>query len=540
MAKTNQNKSAVKTKDKRNLKYGSLSVTITVIFIALVIILNIIATSLSSVQGWYTDMTASSYYSLSDAFIEEMDKIVKNEKGEATTYLNIVLLAEEDVFRSYSEMTMMLYQTFKELVNKYDNINIVAHNTTVHPEYAEKYKATGMDTLSLDDVVFELCDENGNALPNIPAKKYSARSFFMVNSGTGDYIGYNAEAKILSAVSLLAGKADRPTAYYLQGHGEPTLAEAGDWKEVLELAGFKVKEINLNERNENEENSETIATIEEFEASKVDDIIVINRPTSDLVVADYYSSEVSKIKSFLGDRHGHLIVVEDANTPKHRYLEALMYEYGLGFGTSVKDPTHSISGSNAAKIFADYSQTYNPNATTLSNSDGFFKKLFNSKTNNLPSTIFTLPKEVVFTGEIMSGTNSSTTSFPLLKSYNTAETMKGEIKNTGSVALIGVSRIIWELNADIDSYVVAIGSSDFLSAEYESSCANRSIMLELLRLMWDSTVYYDNISYKSFDDTSLTDVSTAAANAWTITCVAIIPAAIGICGLIVYVRRRHS
>jgi hypothetical protein len=67
----------------------------------------------------------------------------------------------------------------------------------------------------------------------------------MVNSGTGDYIGYNAETKILSAVSLLAGKADRPTAYYLQGHGEPTLAEATDWKEVLELGGFEVKEINL-------------------------------------------------------------------------------------------------------------------------------------------------------------------------------------------------------------------------------------------------------------------------------------------------------
>ena len=540
MAKTNQNKSAVKTKDKRNLKYGSLSVTITVIFIALVIILNIIATSLSSVQGWYTDMTASSYYSLSDAFIEEMNKIVKNEKGEATTYLNIVLLAEEDVFRGYSDMTMMLYQTFKELVNKYDNINIVAHNTTVHPEYAEKYKATGMDTLSLDDVVFELCDENGNALPNIPAKKYSARSFFMVNSGTGDYIGYNAEAKILSAVSLLAGKADRPTAYYLQGHGEPTLAEAGDWQEVLELAGFKVKEINLNERNENVENSETIATIEEFEASKVDDIVIINRPTSDLVYADYYSSEMTKLKSFLGDRQGHLIVVEDANTPKLRNVEALLYEYGLGFGNSVKDTTHSISGSNAAKIFADYSQTYNPNATTLSNSDGFFAKLFNSKTTNLPSTIFTLPKEVVFTGEIVSGTNSSTASFPLLKSYNTAQVQNGDTFKEGSATLIGVSRIIWELNADIDSYVVAIGASDFLSAEYESSCANRSIMLELLRLMWDSTVYYDNISYKSFDDTSLPNVSTAAANAWTITCVAIIPAAIGICGLIVYVRRRHS
>ena len=89
------------------------------------------------------------------------------------------------------------------------------------------------------------------------------------------------------------------------------------------------------------------------------------------------------------------------------------------------------------------------------------------------------------------------------------------------------------------SYVVALGSADFLSAEYESSCANRNIMLELLRLMWDNTVYYDNIDYKSFDDNALT-VSTAQSNTWTIMCVAVIPVAIGICGLVVYVRRRHS
>ena len=93
MAKTNKTKRIAKTTDKRNLKYGSLSVTITVIFVALVVILNIIATSLSSVHGWYTDMTASGYYSLSDAFVEEMDKLVYPETGEKV-YINIVLLAK--------------------------------------------------------------------------------------------------------------------------------------------------------------------------------------------------------------------------------------------------------------------------------------------------------------------------------------------------------------------------------------------------------------------------------------------------------------
>ena len=261
MAKTNQKKVTTKATDKRNLKYGSLSVTISVIFVALVIILNIITTSLSAVHGWYTDMTASGYYSLSDEFIGEMDKLVYPKTGEKV-YINIVLLAESDIFRSYNSMTQLLYQTFQELTSHYDNINLVAYNTTVHPEIAEKYKTTALDTLALDDVIFELCDENGTALLNVPAKKYTARSFFMINSDNGAYAGYNAETKLLSAVALLTGKAEKPTAYYLQGHSEPILEEAGDWTEILELAGFNVKAFNL--------------SLEDFGETSGDDIVIIN------------------------------------------------------------------------------------------------------------------------------------------------------------------------------------------------------------------------------------------------------------------------
>ena len=316
MAKTNQKKVGEKAVDKRNLKYGSLSVTITVIFIALVIILNVIMTSLASVRGWYTDMTASGYYSLSESFVEEMDKLVLPQNGEEI-HLNIVLLAEEDIFSTYNDMTQMLYQTFKELTAHYDNINLVAYNTTVHPEIAEKYKTTALDTLALDDIIFELCDENGNALINVPAKKYTARSFFMINSDTGAYTGYNAETKILSAVALLTGKAEKPTAYYLQGHGEPTLEEASDWTKVLELAGFNVKAINL--------------LTEDFAENSGDDIVVLNCPKFDIIHTTDIS-EVSKLRTFLGTNYGNMIVVEDASTPKLSTLEGFLSDYGLGFG----------------------------------------------------------------------------------------------------------------------------------------------------------------------------------------------------------------
>ena len=99
--------------------------------------------------------------------------------------------------------------------------------------------------------------------------------------------------------------------------------------------------------------------------------------------------------------------------------------------------------------------------------------------------------------------------------------------------------MVWELNANEVSYVVALGSADFLSSEYEGSCANRSIMYALLNLMWDSVTTFEGIDYKEFDSSALT-VSTSAASAWTIVCVVVIPILVAGFGVYVYIRRRHS
>lgn len=524
-----QNSAAKQPKDKRNLKYGSLSVTVTIIFIALVIVLNIIATSLSSVYGWYTDMTSTGFFSLSESFTEQLDELL-NPEGGSPVYLNVVLMCEEDYFSTYGTYAPYIYRTLKELVSEFDNINLVAYNTTIHPELAEKYKTTALDTPALDDIIFELCDENGNALIGTPAKKYTSASFFVSDSESGTLIGYNAEKRILSAVALLTGKVEKPTAYYLQGHGEPTLAEAPEWQEVLELAGFNVKEINL--------------SIEDFEnKNSADNIIVINCPKYDLTSAADFS-EVKKLRTFLGSNYGNMIVVEDSSVPTLPALEGLLSEWGLGYGSSVTDDAHSVSGSGAGKLFADYSQTYVLTSdTTQSMETQILSKIFGKTTTNLPNTIFSTPKEVTVADKtsVVTGMNASKSTFSLLKTYNTATTTTadGTVKQ-GSVTMLGISRIIWEMNSDEISYVVALGSSDFLSTEYEKSCANRDVMFEVLNLMWDNTVSFRNIDYKEFDDTALTDVSTAAANTWTILCVAVIPVIIAGLGVFVYVRRRHS
>lgn len=535
MAKQSEQKTACsaaaekRSSDKRNLKYGSLSVLVTVIFLVLMITVNIIATSLSSVYGWYTDMTSSGIYSLSDAFVEELGTLLAEGEG-GKTYLNIVLMAEEDAFRSIDSRTAMVYRTLKEIVAKFDNISLIAYNTTIHPELAEKYKMTALDTPALSDVVLELADENHNALDNKPAKKYAIDAFFTTDASTGTYIGYNAEAKLLSAIAQMMGKTEKPIAYYLQGHGEPSLSEASDWQEVLDLAGFEVRSLNLLE--------EDFSLPESGNCN--DSIVVINCPKYDLLSTEDFS-EVKKIRSFLGTNYGNLIVVEDSSVPKLPALEGLLSEFGLGFGGSVTDDRHSISASGQAKIIADYSKTYNPSASTQPMAGQILGKLFGNKTD-LPTTIFTTPKQVIVLddSEIVKGVNGSVTSFSLLNTYDTAKTRIAEGEtSTGSVSLLGVSRMIWELNSSEISYVAAIGSDAFLDQEYESSCANRSIMYALLNLMYSNSISFGNIDYKAFDTSSLT-VSTAQASTWTILCVVALPVVIAGLGVYVYIRRRHS
>ena len=47
----------------KKFKYGGSAAALTVIVIALVLILNVVFTSLANTNGWYTDLTGASIYS---------------------------------------------------------------------------------------------------------------------------------------------------------------------------------------------------------------------------------------------------------------------------------------------------------------------------------------------------------------------------------------------------------------------------------------------------------------------------------------------
>ncbi len=536
----------------KKFKYGGSAVALTVIVVALTLLLNVVVTSLSSTNSWYTDLTGASIYSISDKFEEELDKIVNPEGGEKK-YINIVIMMDEDKFSEYSSYTNYVYHTIKQIEKKFDNVKLVSKDIIKNPEEKERYQLNEADTIYTTDVAIELADSNHNPIVDKTPKRYSLDSFFTWMSSTSETTGqttrsiyaYNAEVAFLSAISRLVNYAERPTAFYLQGHGEPTLEQASEWTELLEQIGYKVQAINL--------------AYEDFpyEASSKhnSDVLIINSPIYDLLAPTSEDSsivsEVKKIRGFLQTNYGNLIVMENSSTPQLHALEELLSEWNLGFGSSVVDNSHSVSGSNGVRIFADYTELDANNAMAR----GLLSRIIDTDTSeSYPDAIFDSAKSVIIkndeNGDGMSDTRSLNNTdgqlvamssgdhgtYELLPSYKTAE-CGGE---KGSVALAGFSRVVWDRNDKNGTYscVFCFGSSSFVDPEIP---INNSIMnMVFSYINRNESVSYEGISMKKFDSEGLSGVSTSAATAWTVVCVIVIPVLVLALGTFVWIRRRHS
>ena len=534
----------------KKFKYGGSAVALTVIVIALVLILNVVVTSLASTNSWYTDLTGASIYSISDDFEQELDKILNPEGGEKK-YINIVIMMDEDRFSVNSAYTNYVYHTIKQIEKRFDNVRLVSKDIIKNPEEKTRYQLNEADAIYTTDVAIELADANGNPIIERAPKRYSLENFFTWMNTTNESTGqttksiyaYNAEVAFISAISRLVNFEDRPTAYYLQGHGEPTLDQASDWVDLLDKIGYNVKAINLSYEDFPYESG----------AKHNSDVLIINAPIYDLLAPTSENpdmvSEAKKIREFLQTNYGNLIVMENSSTPKLHALEELLSEWNLGYGSSVTDNAHSVSGSNGVKIFADYSELDAKNIMAR----GLLSRIIDTDTSeSYPDAIFNSAKSVIVkndeNGDGMSDTRTNNTdgqlvalesgdhgTYELLPSYKTAE-CNGE---KGSVALAAFSRVVWDKNDTNGTYscVFCFGSSTFVDPQIP---INNSIMnMVFSYINRNESVNYENISMKKFDSNGLS-VSTSAATTWTVVCVAVLPVLIIAFGTFVWIRRRHS
>ncbi len=491
--------------NSRKLKYGTTGVLFTVAFIAIVVIFNVIFTSLASHYMWYIDMTEEQVYTLSDASREIM--------SDVTEEVNIYFASEPDVLMTgtNSSYTRYIYTTALQLEEAFENVNVECVDVLKNPEFFREFYTTAATDIDTTSVVVQSGAE---------VRVFKAVAFFAIDdtSDLSTVWAYSGEKKLISGI-LQVTQTDRPQVAFSTEHGE-SIPDAISLANLFGENGFEVTTVNLAEE-------------------ELDDdcrILIIFDPIYDFIGAeaeDQSKNEIEKLDSFL-DNFGCLLVF---SSPEHAgnltNLNEFLAEWGIAYTaeSTVRDMGHSMSV-DGYSVIAEYQ------AGTLGGS-------IYSDLNALatpPKTIIRKASPIEILWEVGGDVNAGRIVSPVLKSYSTSEQISGGAAvGSGSYNLATITRetVIVD-NEYYYSHVMAFGSPSFVSASYLSSnsYANEDIVSASMKAVGRERVLA-LIDIKPFDDSDIT-VTTAEANRLTAMITLIIPAVIAIAGAVVLIRRKYS
>ena len=285
---------------KRSRGYTSVSVLITVLVLALVMLLNTVFSVLAAHYSLFVDLTNTELWTLSD----EAKKVIAEADGDIT----ITFCHEKDYIESSSTMKY-ISGTAEEIAKAFPNIHVRYVNSILEPKLFEKYKYTDVSTIKTTSVIVESGSE---------FRVYAADAFFVTDSNTSNVWAYNGE-EIFAAAFLAVTAAETPLACFTTGHGESVDAA---FINTIVKAGYEARTIDLTKEDIPDDCR----------------LIIVNDPRYDLAGYNIYDkdavSEIAKIDKFL-DSNGTLMVFKDPDTAYLKNLEEYLYEWGVVFSDGV-------------------------------------------------------------------------------------------------------------------------------------------------------------------------------------------------------------
>ena len=538
----------------RRFKYGSMSVAITALVIAAVVILNVIFSILASANGWFIDLTTESLYTLSDTSVELLGKTFDNindeRKAEGAEPLKVRIRfcdLEDNIMASTAQRYVLI--TAKQLAEKFpDVIEIEYINIWENPTAVEKYKTSVLTKIYSTHVIVESGSEY---------RAYDQTSFYLTNSGSTTPFAYMGEKRLTSGI-LAVTQAECPVAAVLTGHGEIFTDTA--LIETLDMAGYEVITVNDLVKEELPDNCR---------------LMVCYNPTADFVDSNGISdiSEISVLESFLADNNHTFMVYMSPTSPKLPVLESYLELWGVSFmreetsanrfaSYTVKDSNKALTGDGLTFI-AEYE--------TLGLGGSVTKDL---RSSSVPRKIIfknSMPIAIADEFEILHDTDADTgatikyglknlgsgysrETYFLFSASDKAvamadgkEAVKADSNNKlGLMTITRQSRYVQEDRygisvADQSSYVIACGSTEFVSAALlkSNTYGNSELLMKLFYETGKENIPSD-IPITLFADTTIDTLTVKRANAYTLVLTVVPTAIVFGLGIFVIVRRKHS
>ena len=485
-------------KDRR-FKYGSLAVTLTVAFVALMIILNVVVYALAYSYGWYIDLTGTQYYGITEASERYLDMVL-------TDGVEVKIVFCQDKDRVLSDSSgYYIYRCVETYQKAYpNNIKVEYLDVIKYPELADIYTSQTGTPLYTYNVIVETNQSESFRL-------LTYENFFSFDQETGNVYAFNGEMKLTSSIVGLC--TDMPICYFTTMHGERVGDEENGYcalYELLQDAGFEVRSIDLSK--------------EDIDASAK--LVVINNP-----VYDFSATEINKIAYFSGNQQGNVMVfLSPEYQDKLSSLKEWMEEWGVGIGDGqIKETVENSVSPDGLNVIATY-----PTGDTFAPS--LHSEL--RKLESAPRTLINNPIALTKVwGEGIEKDSRQVDSVLNSSSSSMLCSLKnGDQRGAYSMMMLVRQKKYDNITQDSMSNYLMVSAAGYVEDSYlnSNSYGNRDILFTFVRQTGKNLVPME-IEFKVFASEAL-DISVGAAYTWTVITVAILPLGVGAIGVAVYIK----
>ncbi len=491
----NQSAGSVRKALRSNkFKRGGLSTLMCVVFIAIVIVLNLVVSTLSQrFPSMNIDLTAQKINTLSDQALE----IAKGIEEETRIYL----IGSEDAYRKDQISSQVKYSQVANLADRLKEANGKIKTQYIdpdkNPQFISQYAS---ESLTTGKVLVET-DKRYRVL--------TTNDFFGQDQQT-----YEIYSKVDSALAaaLEAVNLDKvPVVAVVTGHGELLGSDMrSSFDGLLERENFDVQEIEL-------------LTGEIPEEAQV---VLITAPST-----DYTDGEIEKLRTFLasdGPLSDRTVMVTcdyaQGELPK---LAEFLEEWG------VKAEQGLVAETDSSQVLMDATSIFASSAEEVLE-DNAYRVLVSPRTTPL-SMVFSANDEIGVQKLWVSSDSA----------YVFTDDMKeGDTPKTGEQLLATLSsKIVQDGNDIYSKNVVMFGSTQmFVSSYLSNTFSNRQYLMDLFHYVTatdDSsvtTVLTEEVTTTAVDITaSAATLNMLGLGVFTVG----IPLALLIAGIVVFLKRRH-
>lgn len=514
----------------KKLKHGTMATVFTCVFVALLVLVNVVTTMIFDRYPVTIDLTSNKIYSVSNDTEDYVKKV--------NVDVQVTVFADENTYTNYSSYNKQAVELLKNYSKLNHHITYRFVDIDSHPEIVKEYT----DTISQFDIIFETKTKvDGKEISRtrklgmldlltftdefeqkLSQSGYSIDTLAQQAGGDLAFLSYygsyvessNAEQAFTSALMTVT---DPNPVYVTILTGRSELTQLTYFQTLLTANGYNVNTVDI--------------TSEDIPSDT--DVVVIPAPKT-----DYLEEDITKVSDFLnndGNLGKQLLYIASYGQEDTPNLDEFLSEYGLAIGDGV------ICESDSGKY-------YNSPCVTVASdvSDNFTQDV--STENPAILSALCRPVKTLFDQQDMVSTDA------YLKSSDSAYTANVNIsQTTGQVQIgdalvkgqqnymaVGSKAKFTDDNDTLYSNVIAVGSEGLLSdtylqySQYQNSEYFISVINGLTGKTAGITITPKTITGNVFDITQ----QQKTALKWTF-CLGV-PVVVLVVGIVIWVRRKNK